>query len=101
MSVALKMYKHTHIRVNRSLIRVNQNLPRFMKTSNWSVAVKMYKHTSSIIKADQRPFLTGREGTGGGAHILRGRTLIRISCPDLSNSVRTPRDVHYSGAHPH
>ena len=55
-------------------------------------------HISSIIKADQPPFLRGREGAGGDAHILRGRTLIRISCPDWSNSVRTPRDVRYSCA---
>ena len=53
---------------------------------------------SSIIQADQPGFLRGREGAGGGAHILRGRTLIRISCPDWSNSVRTLRDVHYSRA---
>ena len=47
-----------------------------------------------IIGTDRAGFLRGREGAGGGAHILRGCTLITISCPDWSNSVRTPRDVH-------
>ena len=53
---------------------------------------------SSIVGGFRPGFLRGREDAGGGAHILRGRTLIRISCPDWSNSVRTPRDVRYSCA---
>ena len=55
-------------------------------------------YMSSNIGADQPFFLRGREGAGGGAHILRGRTLIRISCPDWLNSVRKPRDVRHSRA---
>ena len=35
------------------------------------------KYKSSNIGTDRAGFLGGREG---GAHILRGRTLIRISC---------------------
>ena len=56
------------------------------------------KLLSSNRGTNQPLFLRGREGAGGGAHILRGRTLTRISCHDWSNSVRTPRDVRYSRA---
>ena len=58
----------------------------------------MASQSSSIVGGFQPPFLRGREGAGGGAHILRGRTLIKIPCPDWSKSVRTPRDVRHSRA---
>ena len=58
----------------------------------------LFKRLSSIVGGFRPFFLGGRKGgrggRKGGAHILRGRTLIRISCPDWSNCVRTPRDVH-------
>ena len=74
--------------------------PNFRVTKSTVVCSNHFRENdvSSIIKADRPGFLRGREGAGGGAHILRGRTLIRISCPDWSNSVRTPRDVRYSRA---
>ena len=52
----------------------------------------LVSYVESSIVGGFRPFFLG--GRKGGAHILRGRTLIRISCPDWSNCVRTPRDVH-------
>ena len=64
----------------------------------WKKLLHFWESESSNIGTDRAPFLRGREGAGGGAHILRGRTFFRISCPDWSYSVRTPRDVCYSCA---
>ena len=54
-SVAIKMYEHTHIRVNRELIKVC--LVLIMKTPNWSVAIKMYKHTHIRVKRSLSRFI--------------------------------------------
>ena len=71
------------------MIQLNSNV--FHMTFYFTgLLTQAFKPGSSNIGADRAFFLRGREGAGGGAHILRGRTLIRISCPDWSNSVRTP-----------